>query len=169
MRSDPTVTCFALAVCTALAACAPAETAQSQGRSAAAAESGAELVALSDATITVYKSPTCGCCGKWVAHLRAAGFNVQVEDREDMMAVKEEQGLPPGLTSCHTAVVDGYVVEGHVPADVVARMLSERPDVAGITVPGMPIGSPGMEGENPVPYDVLAFSSDGRTEVYESR
>jgi hypothetical protein len=117
-------------------------------------------------TILVYKSPTCGCCNGWIEHLEASGFTVDARDVRDLMSVKRDGGVPPAMSSCHTAIVDGYVVEGHVPAEQVKRLLAERPAVAGIAVPGMPIGSPGMEGPNPQPYQVLAFTHDGRTDVF---
>ncbi len=120
--------------------------------------------------ITVYKSPTCGCCAKWVEHLQAAGFRPEVHDEAQMDAVKTKIGVPADLRSCHTAVVDGYAVEGHVPADVIRKLLAERPKVAGIAVPGMPVGSPGMEsGDQKTPYDVVAFTKDGATSVYAKR
>ena len=97
----------------------------------------------------------------WVAHLKQHGFDVTSTNVPDMTAVKRRVGVPAPLTSCHTALIDGYIVEGHVPADDIKRLLAERPDVAGVSVPGMPIGAPGMEGPNPQPYDVLAFDEDG--------
>lgn len=121
-----------------------------------------------DALVRVHKSPTCGCCTAWVGHLRDAGFRVEVEDTNDLPAVKREAGVPFDLQSCHTAVVEGYVVEGHVPAEDVRRLLAERPEVRGLAVPGMPVGSPGMEGPNPQPYDVIAFREDGSREVFAS-
>lgn len=117
--------------------------------------------------VTAFRSPTCGCCSLWVKHMEEAGF--QVEDRvtEDMAAVKARYGVPDGLRSCHTAVIDGYVVEGHIPAADVARLLTETPDVAGIAVPGMPIGSPGMESGNYVePYTVFSFRQDGTVAAF---
>lgn len=119
--------------------------------------------------MTVYKSPTCGCCTKWVDHLEAAGFKVNVLDMPNVAPVKERLGVPGTLASCHTGVVDGYVVEGHVPADVIKQMLNEDAEIAGLAVPGMPIGSPGMEGPNPQPYDVVAFQKDGSHRVYARR
>lgn len=119
-------------------------------------------------TITVYKSKTCGCCNKWVEHLRANGFRVEAKDVLDIDAVKREHGIPPELGSCHTAVVGGYVVEGHVPAEFVAKMLRERPSIKGLAVPRMPIGSPGMEGSYVEPYDVIALEANGHTNVYAS-
>lgn len=127
----------------------------------------AEQAAADVQVVTVYHSPTCGCCMKWVDHLRAEGFEVSVRSRTDMGAVKQEHGIPRQLSSCHTATAGGYVVEGHVPADEIKRLLRQRPDVAGLSVPGMPIGSPGMEqGEREEPYDVLAFTDDGRAGVF---
>ncbi len=117
----------------------------------------------------VYKSPACGCCSKWAEHLEAAGFKVSTKDVRDMTAVKAEHGITAQLASCHTAIIDGYVVEGHVPADAIMRMLDERPDIAGLAVPGMPIGSPGMEGAIVEKYDILAFDENGDTQIYESR
>lgn len=119
-------------------------------------------------TITVYKTPTCGCCAKWVEHLREQGFQVTTHDKSDLTQIKTQYGVPRALASCHTAIVDGYVVEGHVPVDVVQRLLTERPKVHGITVPGMPMGSPGMEGDYTEPYDVLTFDSQGNTKIYTS-
>ena len=112
----------------------------------------ATLVGPDAPTMTVFKSPTCGCCSMWIEHVEAAGFTVDARDRDDMAAVKDSLGLPSDLSSCHTGVVDGYVIEGHVPAQYVAQVLEERPDVLGLSVPGMPIGSPGMEvGDRPRP------------------
>lgn len=104
-------------------------------------------------------------------HLQANGFKVEGVDVADMAAVKRRFGVAPQHEGCHTAVVDGYVVEGHVPADVIRKLLAERPKVAGLAVPGMPVGSPGMEvpGQRPEPYDVLAFAKDGSATVYASR
>ncbi len=120
-----------------------------------------------EADIHVYKSPTCGCCAKWVDHMQAAGFKVSVENVVDMAAVKERTGVPFDLSSCHTAIVGDYVIEGHVPARVVLAFLDEAPELAGIAVPGMPIGSPGMEGPYPQAYDVIAFDKDGNRGVFE--
>jgi hypothetical protein len=110
-----------------------------------------------EADITVHKDPNCGCCSKWVDHLRAAGFSVDAQDTTDLARVKQEHGVPPELASCHTAIVGGYVIEGHVPALAIRRLLAERPDAKGLAVPGMPIGSPGMEGGAPQPYVVVLF------------
>lgn len=119
--------------------------------------------------ITVYKSPTCGCCGGWIAYMASNGYSVMTEDINDVTAIKEQYQIPLELYSCHTATVDGYVLEGHVPVDAIERLLQERPDVVGIAVPGMPSGSPGMEvaGGKVEPYDVLTFNQAGQTAVYE--
>lgn len=120
--------------------------------------------------VTVYKSPTCGCCANWVDHLEEHGFAVQVVDQPDVMPVKRQYGVPDVLASCHTGVVDGYAIEGHVPAEVIRQLLAERPDVKGIAVPGMPIGSPGMEmGDHVEPYEVFTFDETGPRDVYAVR
>jgi hypothetical protein len=116
--------------------------------------------------IDVFKSPTCGCCEKWVAHLRASGLAPTATNVDDMAAVKARHHVPSALESCHTAVVGGYVIEGHVPAADIRRLLKERPAIAGLAVPGMPSGSPGMESPNPRSYDVLAFDKQGKTRVF---
>jgi len=121
------------------------------------------------ADIVVYKSPTCGCCGKWVKHMEDAGFRVDVENRRDLAPIKRELGVPERMQSCHTAKVGDYIVEGHVPADLVKRMLDEKPDIKGLAVPGMPMGSPGMEGPRQDPYDVMAIGNDGRLQVFARR
>lgn len=120
--------------------------------------------------IQVYKSPTCGCCSAWVEHIKAAGFEVQVVDVTDqeLQARKSRLGVGPNLASCHTALVNGYVVEGHVPAADIKRMLAEKPAIAGIAAPGMPTGSPGMEvpGQRAEKYDVVSFTKGGATKVF---
>lgn len=119
-------------------------------------------------TITVYKSPTCGCCSKWEDHLKANGFKVISKVSEDMAPVKKKQGVPEELQSCHTGVVNGYVIEGHVPASSIKKLLAEKPKgVKGIAVPGMPMGSPGMEGPSSEKYDVMSFTKDGKATVFE--
>lgn len=119
--------------------------------------------------ITVYKTRSCGCCGRWIAHVRRAGFRVIEQNREDVGAVKREHGVPGTMYSCHTSVAGGYVIEGHVPADLVERLLEERPDVVGLALPGMPAGAPGMEGAGKGPYEVLAFSRSGERMTYAER
>lgn len=155
--------------------CAPEASAE-DGRTASSTPANAMVDATLAATIAatptikVYKSPTCGCCALWVDHMREAGFELDVEDTDDMIGVKVDAGLPLQLQSCHTALVDGYVFEGHIPAEVIARFLAEKPSASGLAVPGMPIGSPGMEfGDRVDPYDVLRFDAAGTTSVYESR
>ena len=118
--------------------------------------------------VTVYKSPTCGCCNGWIDHLKAAGFEVVAHDRSDMSAIKQERGIPSDLGSCHTAEVGGYVVEGHVPPADITRLLREAPPLRGIAVPGMPEGSPGMEGPNPEAYQVIGFDERGERSVFET-
>ena len=119
--------------------------------------------------MTVYKSPTCGCCEDWVTYIKEAGYSVNAIDHDNVDAVKAEHGLTdPSLKSCHTAIVDGYVIEGHVPLTDIERLLRERPDVIGLTAPGMPMMSPGMDSELPKDYDVLAFEKDGGSHVYSS-
>jgi hypothetical protein len=120
-------------------------------------------------TVTVYKSPTCGCCGKWIAHLQAAGFTVVAHDTDDVNAVRSSMGVPFRLGSCHTARVGNYVIEGHVPADLITKLLTEHPAIAGLAVPGMVTGSPGMEGPGAQPYDVMAWDRAGKTSVYAHR
>ena len=116
--------------------------------------------------IMVYKSATCGCCNHWMEHMEQAGFVVEARDERDMAAVKNQMGVPRHVASCHTALVEGYIVEGHVPATYVSSMLKHRPNIKGVAVPGMPIGSPGMEGPHPQPYDVVTFDAKGQTSVY---
>lgn len=119
--------------------------------------------------MTVYKSASCGCCHNWVEHARTSGFTVKTIDTEDLPNVKRELGVPGSLQSCHTVVVANYLVEGHVPAADVKRMLTEKPAIRGIAVPGMPVGAPGME-QGPVSgyqkYEVIAFTAAGRTSVF---
>ena len=116
----------------------------------------------------VTKSPTCGCCGAWIEHMRHAGFEVDVHDTEDVHSVKQQAGVPFGKGSCHTAQIDGYFIEGHVPAEDVKRLLAERPDARGLAVPGMPAGSPGMEMPDGrvQPYAVELVAKDGSTSVF---
>ncbi|MBX3560362.1 MAG: DUF411 domain-containing protein [Sphingomonas sp.] len=119
--------------------------------------------------IEVVKTPTCDCCTGWIEHLRAAGFTANVTDVPNLHPVSQRLGVPEQLHSCHTASIGGYVVEGHVPAADIVRLLDERPDILGIAVPGMPIGSPGMEqGDRREPYQTIAFTRDGRLSVFAS-
>jgi hypothetical protein len=119
--------------------------------------------------ITVYKSPTCGCCEKWVSYLEHRGFSVTAINHDHVDEVKAEHGLTdPSLKSCHTALIDGYVIEGHVPASDIERLLAERPNVVGLSAPGMPMMSPGMSSLIPKDYDVLAFLKNGSSWVFSS-
>jgi hypothetical protein len=111
--------------------------------------------------IAVSKDPSCGCCNGWIAHLRQAGFTVTAQDTRELPAIKKRLGVPDRLSSCHTAEIGGYVIEGHVPADAIRRLLKDAPRAAGLAVPGMPVGSPGMEGGMPEIYEVVLFGADG--------
>lgn len=122
--------------------------------------------ALDSSTVTMFKSEGCLCCEKWRDHAVEAGFEVASHAHSDMQSVKEELGVPPDLASCHTSVVDGYVIEGHVPAQAIERLLRERPDIVGIAVAGMPAGAPGMYAQQAQPYQVTAFEASGRRYVY---
>ena len=124
---------------------------------------------LAPPVITVYKDPSCGCCEKWCKHLASNGFVVQPQDTKDVDAIKKQMYVPEKLQSCHTALVGRYVVEGHVPADVIKKMLKEQPQFLGLAVPGMPTGSPGMEGTPKDKYEVVSFDRTGKTGVYASR
>jgi hypothetical protein len=146
----------------AAAACQPAATPRAEGERQAR---------IAQADMVVYKSPTCGCCDAWIEHARDAGFSVAAVDLvayDAITGVKAEQGIPLDLASCHTTVVGGYAVEGHVPAHVIRRLLDEQPALRGLAVPGMPAGSPGMEGPNARPYDVIAIGLDGSRHVYQT-
>lgn len=118
-------------------------------------------LALADdlSTIQVFKSPTCGCCSMWTDHLTKNGFKVEAQDVADLETVKQMAGVPGHLQACHTAIINGYTIEGHVPATAIKKLLDERPDVKGLAVPGMPAGSPGMPSQTPEPYDVIAFGA----------
>ena len=164
---------LAIPLVLALAACEVGETVEDMTE----ADGSAEITPVVDARpapdrdaplLTVYKTPTCGCCAAWADHMERKGFRVETVDMPTLTALKDSLGVPSDLTSCHTGTVDGYVVEGHVPAEQVRRMLEERPDARGLAVPGMPIGSPGMEqGDTRQPYDVLIVDEGGEASVYE--
>lgn len=119
--------------------------------------------------ITVYKNPTCGCCKEWVRHMEQAGFRVVVHDVNDVSHTKQQYGVPREMYSCHTAVAGPYAFEGHVPADLVQRVLAERPAIAGLAVPGMPSGAPGMDGPRKQKYEVMSFTSTGERSTYAAR
>lgn len=127
------------------------------------------IFAMEGKTMTVYKSPSCGCCSDWIDIMKTKGFKIDVIETNEVNNIKQKAGLQAGQTSCHTAFVDGYVVEGHVDYSAVKKMLVEKPNILGITVPGMPIGSPGMEqGNTKQAYNILYVNKDGSTGVYEA-
>jgi hypothetical protein len=118
-------------------------------------------------TITVYHSPSCGCCGRWIEHMQAQGFQIDDQLVDNLDPIKQEYNVPSDLASCHTSVVNGYVIEGHVPAEDVKRLLEEQPNVVGIAVPGMPVGTPGMEvGDQREPFTVFSFDQQGNRENF---
>src|SRR6185437_6887659 len=119
-------------------------------------------------TITVYKDPSCGCCKNWIQYLIKHGYQVDAKDTPDMPGIKRTLGVPEALTSCHTAVVNGYLIEGHVSAEDIDRLLAQKPKIAGLAVPGMPSSSPGMDGPRTKPYQVLAFDKNGKTTVFST-
>jgi len=132
-----------------------------------ASKNVAEAQATLASEITVFRSPTCGCCGEWIEHIESAGYQVTDEITEDMTAIKQQYGVPENMASCHTAVIGDYIIEGHVPAEDVQRLLTEKPDVTGIAVPGMPVGSPGMESDGQIdPYTVFSFTKSGETAAF---
>jgi hypothetical protein len=156
---------FGLVLLVVLAACAAPASQPATSEQPAASEDAAGT-----RVMTVYKSPTCGCCTDWVEYVEEHGYTVEVEMVDDIAIVKNEHNIPQSVWSCHTALVDGYIVEGHVPIAEIERLLTERPEVAGIAVPRMPIGSPGMEvsGSSAEPFDVVTFDASGTTEVFAS-
>ena len=153
-----------LAIVAGLSACAP--TTGAPIAVVAAVEQSAEVHGLPVAL--VHKSPTCGCCGLWVDHLKEAGFQVEGRNSEDVMPVKQRLGVPYGKGSCHTAEIADYFIEGHVPAEDIKRLLAEKPDAKGLVLPGMPMGSPGMEGPEGTarPYTVELVARDGTTSSF---
>ena len=118
--------------------------------------------------ITVYKTPSCGCCGNWISHLENNGFKVNAINQNDLSSLKAQLGIAPNVQACHTAKIGNYFVEGHVPASDIKKMLATKPDIKGITVPGMPMGSPGMEGSRKDNYNVLAINKDKSVTVFNS-
>ena len=127
---------------------------------------GLSSVATAGEMVDVYKNPNCDCCGKWIDHLKDAGFEVRAHNVMDVPATRKRLGMPDRLGSCHTAKVGGYVVEGHVPVADIQRLLREKPKALGIAVPSMPPGSPGMESSKPVPYNTLLVQSGGETSIF---
>lgn len=141
--------------------------ADSQQSSVSSLQPIASASAATQPEMVVYKNASCGCCKVWVEHMRKNGFLAKVNDVDNMNPVKERVGVPHGMGSCHTAEVGGYFIEGHVPAEQVLKLLKEKPKAKGLTVPGMPIGSPGMEqGDTKQPYEVHLVHEDGSTSVY---
>jgi len=134
----------------------------------AAVRSGSSVPPVKKPTITVYKDPSCGCCKNWIAYLAKHGYTVVAKDTPNMTEVKHSLGVPDGLTACHTAVVNGYLIEGHVSAEDIDRLLAQKPTIAGIAVPGMPMSSPGMDGPRTQGYQVLSFDKTGKTKVFAS-
>jgi len=140
-----------------------------QATTAVSPEANDAITDIAALTMTVYKSPTCGCCQEWVDDMETEGFSVTGVETDDVDSIKAKHGLTsPELKSCHTALIDGYAIEGHVPANDVKRLLSERPDIVGLSAPGMPMMSPGMGSRTPQDYDVLAFDEDGRTRIWSA-
>jgi hypothetical protein len=136
---------------------------------AAGAFAGVAARATAQPAVEVFKNPSCGCCEAWGEHLRRAGFQVKITVVEDTAPIRRRHGIPDSLGSCHTGVLAGYALEGHVPADAIRRLLADRPVAAGLAVPGMPMGSPGMEaGGRKDPFDVLLVDQSGRSRVYAS-
>ena len=158
-----------IAIAAVTVGCSSAERDTPEPPRSSAEPAAAEASAVDDTIpLIVYKSPTCGCCQNWVDTLRAHAFRVVVVDTSDVAAVKKAGGVTDMLRSCHTAIAEGYVIEGHVPPADIRRLLRERPPVVGLAVPGMPRGSPGMEGPERDPYHVLSFDRTGATRVYSS-
>ncbi|HIK06425.1 MAG TPA: DUF411 domain-containing protein [Trichormus sp. M33_DOE_039] len=124
---------------------------------------------ISTPQVTVYRSPSCSCCGNWLEHIQKQGLKIQADIKtDDMDTIKQKYNLPQELASCHTAIIDGYVMEGHIPADDIKRFLQQQPQLAGLAVPGMPIGSPGMElGNTQEPFNVMAFNHKGEVQVFK--
>ncbi len=158
----------ALAGCVQTPSTSLASTAQAAPAPAQAPPAAAQDQTAAPPLVLVHKSPTCGCCTKWVEHLRAAGFTVQVDETDDLASIKSRLGVPEQMASCHTAEVAGYFVEGHVPVEDIQRLLAEKPATKGLAVPGMPMGSPGMEGPYTQPYQVMQVDAQGETSVYAS-
>lgn len=160
---------FALASLAAACSSPRSDSAPETPPAAVIASPPAQATGADTATLVVYKEATCPCCNKWVEYMRTNGFRVVTYNVTDLDAVKQKHNIAGNLQSCHTTEVGGYYVEGHVPVDLVRKLLAERPRIAGITVPGMPVGSPGMEVGPPEPYDILSVDSTGRTAIYGSK
>jgi hypothetical protein len=130
---------------------------------------GSLFAASAPPVVTVYKDPSCECCIRWCKHLAANGFVVQPHDVANVDEIKHTMNVPKDLQSCHTALVGRYVVEGHVPADLIKKMLAEQPTYIGLAAPGMPVGSPGMEGGKKDRYDIVTFDRTGKTTIFATR
>lgn len=155
---------MAAAAFAVLAACHAPPVPQGSPTAAAAL---AALPAGTAPTVVVHKRATCQCCARWIAYLRKSGFKVVADDREDLAAVRHRLGVPDAMASCHTALVDGYFIEGHVPADDIVRLITEHPKIRGLAVPGMPDSAPGMAGGHKA-YQVLELKDDGTTGVFQT-
>jgi len=132
----------------------------------ASALTSASALAQSLPKVDVYKSPTCGCCGKWAEHMRSNGFKVEMHEVNDIPGNRKKLGMPDNFGSCHTSTIGAYVVEGHVPAADIKRLLKEKPKAIGLAVPSMPAGSPGMDMPNSPPYETLLVQPDGSSRVF---
>ena len=178
LRAATTAGAAGTALLVALSACATHAAANTDstvtaattatGASTSATALTASSTSATEPTLVVYKTPTCGCCKGWVESMQKSGFKVEVHDLPDLASIKHAAGVPDSLQACHTARIGGYVVEGHVPAADIRRLLAERPDVAGIATPGMPMGAPGMEGAYSDHYDVVTFGGTARSTVFAS-
>jgi len=138
------------------------------GLTAQAVRSSPSVEGVKKPTITVYKDPSCGCCKNWIEYLAKHGYRVDAKDTPDMAGIKRTLGVPDRLRACHTGVVNGYLIEGHVSAEDIDRLLAQKPKIAGLAVPGMPAGSPGMDGPQTQRYQVLAFDKNGKTTVFST-
>ena len=154
-----------------LTGCSAPQQENSQKAVAVGAATTGNTAVAAGPVVTLYKNPTCQCCAEWGEHLRQNGFRVDIKEGADLTRVRSRLGVPDSLASCHTAEVDGYVIEGHVPADVLQELLRKRPQVTGLAVPGMPAGVPGMPdaGPNRPPYPIVAFTAGGSSYVYAER
>lgn len=162
------ILCCTILISLTMYSCSDGQVSSGKSEDIAETSNNQKKTALSN-LVTVYKSPTCGCCTKWEEHLQLQGFKVVSHKKEDMIAIKKKYGITRELASCHTAIVNGYVIEGHVPASDIKRLLKERPArIAGLTAPGMPGESPGMQPHDKKPnnYNVLSFTKSGQTKVY---
>lgn len=165
-RSLAVLALAALTGCVQAPSTSFASSAQAAPAPTQATPSDAQDQAAAAPLVLVHKSPTCGCCTKWIEHLRNAGFTVQVDETDELAPIKSRLGVPEQMASCHTAEVAGYFVEGHVPVEDIQRLLAEKPATKGLAVPGMPMGSPGMEGPYTQPYQVMQVDAQGEATVY---